>query len=352
MKLGVSKILLTLAIIALIYGGAVFYNQQEKPAPIVTPPTEIITKIPPVTPTSTSPASIKSLVASLKPKLPVVEAPRTTATLLKGMRLTFSDDFNTFDRYLDRSGNITCENNGTGIWQTVYHFCSRTIFSNNEAEIYIDQNFLDYLNARSTTPSNSKNSFALHQGVLAIEAAPADAVITKGAGPWAKYTSGLITTQFSFAQKYGYFEMRAKLPKGRGLWPAFWLLPIDKSWPPEIDVLEAFGDATVKGEGGRTMIHYATHIEKKGQACGAWYNTGVDITEGFHTYGVDWQSSGITYYFDGKQYATCPANPLADQPFYMLINLAVGGVGSWPGMPDASTPWPAHFYIDYVRAYQ
>jgi beta-glucanase (GH16 family) len=76
------------------------------------------------------------------------------------------------------------------------------------------------------------------------------------------------------------------------------------------------------------------------------------VTAGFHTYGVDWEPDGITYYFDGTPYASCPPNPAADKPFYILINLAVGGVGSWPGVPTASTTWPAELKIDYVRAYQ
>ena len=276
----------------------------------------------------------------------------TSASVLSNMHLTFADEFTSFSRYTDSKGNITCEPGGVGTWQTVYHFCSRTIPSNFEAEIYIDQNFLDYLAQSTGNTTAATSPFTISNSILNIEAKPADAVITKAAGAWAKYTSGLITTQFSFAQQYGYFEMRAQMPAGSGLWPAFWLLPVDKSWPPEIDVMEAFGGKNSNHEGGVTSIHYASHTVKKGGLCGDWHDVGVDITKGFHTYGVNWQPDTITYFFDGVAYATCPGNGDANQPFYLLVNLAVGSSASWPGSPSAATPWPAVMQVDYVRAYQ
>jgi beta-glucanase (GH16 family) len=244
--------------------------------------------------------------------------------LISNMHLTFDDEFTSFSPYVDATGSSTCAANGSGIWQTLYYNCTRTTASNLEAETYTD------------------NSFSISDGVLAIKAA------TSTAG----YTSGIITTEHSFSQTYGYFEIRAKLPAGRGLWPAFWLLPIDMSWPPEIDAMEAFGDTNpVKGEGGRTMIHYASHFSPNNTVCGDWHDTGTDVTADFHTYGVDWEPDLITYYFDGKPYATCPANADANKPMYMLVNLAVGGAGSWPGAPDATNAWPAFLQVDYVRAY-
>lgn len=100
------------------------------------------------------------------------------------------------------------------------------------------------------------------------------------------------------------------------------------------------------------MIHYGSHALVANQSCGGWYNVGVDITAAFHTYGVDIEPTGITYFFDGKPYATCPANSATDKKFYMIINLAVGASGAWPSAPDAANVWPANLYVDYVRAYQ
>ena len=282
----------------------------------------------------------------------VTKPDHSTDALLKGMKLTFDDEFNNLNLYVGQNGNTTCDPGGKGTWQTVLYFCSRTIYTNDEAEVYTDKTFLDYYNKKSTTTLSSVSPFSINNGVLAIQAAPADPFITKEVGPWAKYTSGLLTTQYSFSQTYGYFEIRAKLPAGKGLWPAFWLLPVDKTWPPEIDALESFGAINAKNEGSLNMIHYASHTTNTNESCGAWHDVGVDITKDFHTYGVDWEPTGITYYFDGQPYVTCHPNPQANKPFYILVNLAVGGNGSWPGSPDASNVWPATMYVDYIRAYQ
>ncbi len=281
-----------------------------------------------------------------------VELPLNSAQLLMGMRMTFNENFNELSRYVDQNGNITCEPGGRGIWQSVYHFCSRTIAPNYDSQLYIDQNFIDHVNKSGFGTTSARNSTWVNDGILTIEVKPSDEVIKKAAGAWAKYTSGLLTTQFSFSQQYGYFEMRAQVPTGDGIWPAFWLLPIDKSWPPEIDVMESFGGLNRKGEGGNYKIHYASHTKDIKGLCGTWFSTGVDITAGFHTYGVNWQPDGITYYFDGAPYAFCPPNPDANQPFYMLVNVAVGSEPSWSGMPTIANNWPVYMYVDYVRAYQ
>lgn len=278
----------------------------------------------------------------------------TTSGLLSGMTMTFDDEFNTFSRYVDANGNVTCNSGGTGTWQTVYYFCSRTNPGNDEAEVYTDPSFLAYLKNEplSTAQTDSDNPFSVTGGILSIKAAPSSQQVLSAVGSWANYTSGMITTQFSFSQTYGYFEMRAELPAGAGLWPAFWLLPVSQAWPPEIDALEAFGGPNPQGDGGLTMIHYGSHSLVATENCGGWYNVHTNITSGFHTYGVNIEPSGITYYFDGNAYATCPANSEADQPFYMIINLAVGSSASWPGAPTAANTWPAYLKVDYVRAYK
>lgn len=344
-----------IVVLILVFGGISAHFFYEKM------PTENISQPPLVTEKTNNeviidPASL--VVPNIHTPLNSVNIPNKPITkndksdILKGMRITFNEDFNSLSLYRDINGDVICGPGGLGIWQTVYHFCSRTIPTNNEAEVYIDQNFLDYMNSKSVEQSVAKIPFSIKDGVLAITASPSDSIIRGSVGSWAKYTSGLLTTQFSFSQKYGYFEIRAKMPVGKGLWPAFWLLPIDKSWPPEIDVMEAFGGKNDKGEGGATSIHYATHAKDKSKSCGSWYDTKTDITKDFHTYGVNWQPDGITYYFDGVPYVSCNPNTEANQPFYMLVNLAVGGDGSWPGVPDASNVWPARMYVDYIRAYQ
>jgi beta-glucanase (GH16 family) len=345
------KILLAVAVFALIIAGVFFFTFKIEEGSRSTTTGGATTTVQMDTSNTTTGGTIYSSTTTET----ISSANISTNSLLQGMTMTFDDEFNNFNRYVDQNGNLTCTADGTGTWQTVYQFCSRTNASNDEAEVYTDPNFWSYLlkEPLSTAEANSANEpFSINDGVLSIAAVPSSPQVIKAVGPWAQYTSGMITTQFSFSQKYGYFEARLELPAGRGLWPAFWLLPEDKTWPPEIDALEAFGDTSASGQGGRTMIHYASHPLVSSQDCGGWYNTGTDITQGFHTYGVDWEPTGITYYFDGQPYATCPANSAADKPMYMLINLAVGGSGSWPGTPDASTTWPAYLRVDYVRAYQ
>ena len=152
------------------------------------------------------------------------------------------------------------------------------------------------------------------------------------------YMSGVITTQPSFSQTYGYFEMRAKLPRGKGLWPAFWLLPLDQSWPPEIDVMESIGDPS--------QVYVTTH-SKTTKAPGFEPKIAPDE---FHTFAVSWDASDVIWYIDGKEVGRHATPADMHKPMFMLANLAVGG--NWPGRPDASTRFPATYEIDYIRAYR
>ncbi|MFD8996794.1 glycoside hydrolase family 16 protein [Streptomyces abikoensis] len=177
-----------------------------------------------------------------------------------------------------------------------------------------------------------------------------------GFGP-CDITSARLTTKGKFARAYGRFEARIKIPKGQGLWPAFWMLGanVDKvTWPGngEIDVMEALGrqpntvHGTIHGPG-----YVAQGIENHTTLA-----RGRSLADGFHTYRVDWAPGKLTWYLDGKPYGTACAGQLKhgqkwvfDHPHYLLLNLAVGG--DWPGPPDRSTPFPARMLVDYVRVY-
>jgi len=138
--------------------------------------------------------------------------------------------------------------------------------------------------------------------------------------------------------------MRARMPGGRGLWPAFWLLPVDRSWPPEIDVLEILGNDP-------TTLHTNAHSKASGKHTDAPSVIRLpDTSAGFHSYAVDWEADEIRWYFDGVEVARVPTPPDMHKPMYMLVNLAVGG--HWPGSPDASTSFPAVLAIDWIRAYR
>lgn len=237
---------------------------------------------------------------------------------LSGMAMTFDDEFNSFN----------ASPSGVGAtWSTTLGHGARTLSGNHEAEYYSDSSV-------GVSPFSDSN------GVLAITAAPTNPA-SNSLG--LSYTSGAITTDHSFAQLYGYFEMRAELPAQQGFWPAFWLLPANGTWPPELDAMEQIGSQP-------TIDFVSAHsgTSNSQTIVGTGINVG-DMSQGFHTYGVYWTPTQITWYFDGQEIATAPTPADMNTPMYMTVNLAVGGIGSWPGAPAAGTS--AQMLVDYVRAY-
>jgi beta-glucanase (GH16 family) len=170
-----------------------------------------------------------------------------------------------------------------------------------------------------------------------------------------QYTSARLKTQGKFTQAYGRFEARMKIPRGQGLWPAFWMLGDNigsVGWPTsgEIDIMENIGREpnTVHG-----TIHGPGY--SGGEGIGAGYTIGSAFADAFHTFTVDWAPDSITWYVDGVQYQRRTPADLGgdrwvfDHPFFIILNVAVGGF--WPGNPDASTVFPQTLTVDYVRVY-
>ncbi len=159
------------------------------------------------------------------------------------------------------------------------------------------------------------------------------------------YISGAINS-YPFSQVYGYFELRGRLPVGQGLWPAFWLMPVDMSWPPEIDVMEVLGHDPRK-------VFTTVHSRKfaKGTQIGLGTTT-ADLSAGDHLFGVDWGPERMRFYVDRRLVFSQPTPEDCRKPFYIIANLAVGGPTSWPRAPDGSTPFPAHFRIASIQAWQ
>ncbi|WP_345459041.1 glycoside hydrolase family 16 protein, partial [Actinoallomurus oryzae] len=168
-----------------------------------------------------------------------------------------------------------------------------------------------------------------------------------------QYTSARMNTASTFTQAYGHFETRMKIPRGQGMWPAFWLLGTgNQGWPGngEIDVMEnvGFEPGTVHG-----TIHGPGYSGSEGIGAGYTLPGGQAFADGFHTFAIDWSPNTITWSVDGNPYETrTPAdlggdNWVFDHPFYIIMNLAVGGY--WPGDPDGSTPFPAQLVVDYVH---
>jgi beta-glucanase (GH16 family) len=164
------------------------------------------------------------------------------------------------------------------------------------------------------------------------------------------YVSGLVMTggekavpaspKFSFL--YGYVEVRAKLPAGRGLWPAVWMMPAGYDDDNgELDVVELAG-------GDPSHAQFALHRRGRDDVHG-W--DGPDFSGDFHTFGVDWQPDHVAWYIDGVERArTTDARLICREAMYPILNLAVGG--AFAGTPDATTPFPAVMDVDYVRVWQ
>jgi beta-glucanase (GH16 family) len=274
-----------------------------------------------------------------------------------GLTPTFSDDFSTSQQYhkggpMWNAAPVPFKlNNPSFAWQLGYYnmeiasagapssfpnsFFPAYSALSNELEVYPDY---DQVTAGGIVP------FTRNPGLLDIMAQPmpltlAPSVPAKLPG---KYLSEAFTT-YPTAQKYGYFEMKAKLPSGRGLWPAFWLLPLSGSG--ELDVMETLCQDTT--------TYYAT-IHSSGIPQGALGSTikTADLSAGFHTFGADWGPQQVIFYLDRVEVARVSTPPDMHQPYYMLFNLAVGGNGSWPGAPDSTTKFPAHFQIAYVKVWQ
>lgn len=186
------------------------------------------------------------------------------------------------------------------------------------------------------------------------------------------FTSARLTTRGLFARACGRFECRAKLPTGKGLWPAIWLLPADNAYGPwpasgEIDILEARGDRPTQIVG---TIHFG--VPGAAEQASATATLPNDSTfADFHVYALEWKPGEMRWYVDGECYATqrkwwssgiptAHGPPSADdlnprlapfdKPFYLIMNLAIGG--NFAGNPDADTRFPQEMLIDYVRVYE
>lgn len=173
------------------------------------------------------------------------------------------------------------------------------------------------------------------------------------------YTSARLKTHGKFATGYGRIEARLKLPRGQGIWPAFWTLGdnIDRvPWPAcgEIDVVELIGHkpGTLHG-----TLHGPGYSGQHGLTKSTVLPGQTNFSEAYHVFAVDWQPGRIEWLLDGKVYHTLTsADPPAGTKWvfdgarhFLLLNLAVGG--AWPGYPDATTQFPQEYRIDYVRVY-
>jgi beta-glucanase (GH16 family) len=270
-----------------------------------------------------------------------------------GWKLTWSDEFD-----------------GESIDPAKWDFDLGNGFYNYDANQWISGWGNDELQYYTKEPANA----SIRDGQLRIRAIKES---LHGCG----YTSAKLRTRKRdgaplFSQKYGRFEFRAKLPTGRGIWPALWMLPQDEKYGPwpssgEIDVMEARGQEPGKVLG---TLHYGSRWPANTHSGNEFVFPGKGSVADFHTYAVEWEPGQIRWLVDGTPFASQSfwwsssktdgakgVNPSAeadlnpwpapfDQPFYLVMNLAVGG--RFVGKPDKATPFPAEMLVDYVRAYE
>jgi Ca2+-binding RTX toxin-like protein len=241
--------------------------------------------------------------------------------------LTFEDTFDDETSLTDGTWN-TSPSNG--------HPYTASTSRGERYHTYVDEN-----SGSVDGTSYGLNPFSVTDGVLSITAERTPTELQDEISE--EWISGVLETHGTFEQTYGYFEIRAKTPEGQGLWPAFWLVPADYSWPPEIDILESLGSAT-------DVYRAAVHAEiwgTKVTAAQTWLVP--EMSEDFHTYGMLWTPETVTFTFDGRVMLEVATPEDMHGPMSMRLNLAVGG---WEGGPDDTTPDGQSFEIDYVRAYE
>ncbi|MFS2007343.1 family 16 glycosylhydrolase [Duganella sp. CT11-25] len=301
--------------------------------------------IPTVTTTATAPVLLSPTWNVTLP-LPASAATATCApvtdiaTTTQLLTQTFYDPFDTFDLstnkwtpYYDGGYDETLKT-----WLGYDWMVKRTLTSQHEQQLYVDP-----LYKGTAGRSLGLNPFAVTNGILHIVGQRIPTDLRQYLYNY-EFSSGVLTTRRSHLQRYGYFEVKAKVPAGAGLVPAFWMVPFDKSWPPELDIMEAPGS-----EPDRVVT--TSHWK---DASGAFKASGCRVAvpgfaQTFHTYGALWTADRIVYYIDRKP-VTQMLTPLGmNLPMYMILNLALGG--DWPGRTNSTTPIPVDFQIDWVVAY-
>ena len=259
---------------------------------------------------------------------------------------TFNDDFN---EHPLKHGRWVPHYAGGAAWPEANYWggngsqLKRQTKSNGEQQIYVDPHY-----AGSTTKPLGLDPFRVRNGVLSIVASRTPPELKTALFDNA-YVSGILTTQGWFSQKYGYFEIRARIPVGTGVWPAFWMLSDNGGWPPEIDVMEGRGQRP--GDLVQTT-HWRIPTTQKIESCGFDFLL-ADAALAFHNYGILLLPDRLIYFIDHKPVSDIKVPVGFDDPMYMIVNLAMGS--KWfggVGVIDGESPEMVEFQIDRISAYQ
>ena len=265
----------------------------------------------------------------------LLELPSGDSVLLQGVRLASLTDRDiaqpldhgtlrmTFDEEFDGLSLLDGTGADGGTWRARTSYGTGIVIHDNDIQAYVSPEWKDL----------GLNPFVVENGAVTIEAVyRPDLVDVTGGRP---YISGMLTTHGSFAQLYGYFEARIQLPEDAGMYPAFWLLPTDGSWPPELDVVEST-------DGKPGMIQQME------------LSRPISDYSGWHTYGLEWTADRIAWYVDGVMTQVIYGHSV-HTPMYLLLNLSVGtSGGALRTQPDAAEAGDVvgSMTVDWVHVYQ
>ncbi len=239
----------------------------------------------------------------------------------RNLALTFDDEFN----------SLSLRNGGSGTWSPAFDYSSNGSSSDTLSSWQVNPSW-------GPTSGVDTNVFSTDNGVLSIATKPTPGNVGSAVDN-KPFLGGQLITANSFSQTYGYFEMNAKLSSAAGSVSAFWLLPADGSWPPELDTTEVLGSDP-------TTLVMTSH--SSGGTVPQWTNI-PNASQGFHTYGVDWEPDKLTWYFDDKQVAQQNTPADMNKPMYMLLSNLTGTSNTWTGAPNPGET--GNMQVNYVRAY-
>lgn len=247
-----------------------------------------------------------------------------------GWTLVWSDEFSGLDGSAPDPSKWTYDLGGKG-------------WGNSELECY----------------TNRLQNAQIQGGNLVITAQQESPAFVCSDGSTNNYTSARVKTQGLFTQAYGRFEASIKIPKGQGMWPAFWMLGNNVTsvgWPAcgEIDIMENIGKEPDIVHGS---LHGPSSTSRTSDATAPFsLPAGQNFADAFHLYAVEWEPGIVRFYVDTNLYATFTQSQwptggtwVFDHPFFIILNVAVGG--TWPGSPDSTTQFPQQMLVDYVRVY-
>ena len=271
---------------------------------------------------------VRNLLLRFVAVVAAISAPVAASEPAEGWTLIWADEFSQPDSSSPDPAKWTFDLGGGG-------------WGNNELQTY----------------TSRTNNCRIEGGQLIIEARKE--TFTGGDGRTREYTSARLKTKDKGSWTYGRIEARLQVPRGAGIWPAFWMLGAafdTVGWPAcgEIDIMEYIGREPGKVFG---TVHGPGYSGGGGISQSYTFPGGVAVADDFHVFAVEWRTNQIQWFVDGRCYftvtpASLPAGKqwVFDRPHFVLLNLAVGG--NWPGPPNAETVFPQRFRVDYVRVYR